>query len=133
MWPLNDERAMKTRKAAVAAAAFALLSGIVVMQGDAGESRYLLWRAGLFPFDAKVVYAQMVSDPKRDALVVGLTVDELKERFGEVRTRQEATAEYQRYYSDRILLDEEIRWLGDSAWLVVLKNGRVTELRLMKG
>lgn len=62
-----------------------------------------------------------------------MTVEELGRRFGRLRTRAESTAEYQKYYAERFFLDQDVVWLGDSAWLVVITKGRAQDLHLMKG
>jgi len=95
--------------------------------------RYVLWKAGLLSFNADVVYQAMVADHDREALVLGLSVGELQERFDHLRARAGATADYQQQFSDRLYLDHDILWLGDSPWLVILKNGRAAELLVMKG
>jgi hypothetical protein len=95
--------------------------------------RYVLWKSGVLPFDASVVYPAMVGDRQRERLVVGLSVQELERKFGRLRTRSESTPEYQKYYSERFFLDKQILWLGESQWLVVLRDGRVEALHLMKG
>lgn len=100
---------------------------------NANGPRYVLWKAGVFPFDSSIVYPSMIGDTRREALVVGLDISELECRFGRLRTRAEATVDYQKHYSDRLYLDKEIRWLDDSPWLVILENGRAKELHLMKG
>lgn len=87
----------------------------------------------MLPFDASVVYPAMVGDRQREHLVVGLSVQELERKFGRLRVRSEATPEYQKYYSERFFPDQQILWLGESPWLVVLHNGRVEALYLMKG
>jgi hypothetical protein len=96
--------------------------------------RYVLWKWHLYPFDPDVVYGSMVLEKYFDAdrLVVGLTLGELESRFGRLRTRADCT-ESQRYYSEHEFLGREIRWLGDSQWLVVIESGRVKELHLEKG
>jgi hypothetical protein len=95
--------------------------------------RYVLWKHGLLPFDPTVVYPAMVGDVDRDRLVVGLTMDELRSRFGVLRSRAESTVEYQRHYADHFFVDQQVVWLGDSAWLLVMSNGRAASLHLMKG
>jgi hypothetical protein len=102
-------------------------------RGNANGPRYVLWKIGVFPFDSSVVYPSMVGDTRREALIIGLDIAELERRFGRLRTRAEATPDYQKHYSDRVYLDQEIRWLDDSPWLVILENGRAKELHLMKG
>jgi hypothetical protein len=116
----------------IACTAIAAWFGITDRNDPKGP-RYILWKYGIFSFDPTVTYQAMVGDREREKLAVGLTVPELKHRFGNLRTRAESTADYQKYYSDRFFLDQEILWLGDSAWLVVVKDGRVQQLHLMKG
>jgi hypothetical protein len=120
---------------AVAVAACVAIGGwfATVDRGDPNGPRYILWKHGLLTFDPTVAFPAMVGDRQRESLVVGLSVAELERKFGRLRTRAESTAEYQKYYGDRFFLDKEILWLGDSAWLVVLKGGRAQELHLMKG
>jgi len=124
----------------IAAIAAVLMAGTAIAvwfgiteRNDPRGPRYILWKYGIFSFDPTVTYQAMVGDSESEKLVIGLTVPELKRRFGNLRTRAESTAGYQKYYSDRFFLDQEILWLGDSAWLVVVKDGRVQQLRLMKG
>jgi len=101
-------------------------------RGDSNGPRYLLWKFGVLPFDPSVVYPAMVGDRQRKELVVGLSISDLERRFGRLRTRAESTA-YQKYYCDRFFMNQQILWLGDSPWLIVLDNGRALELHLMKG
>jgi hypothetical protein len=95
----------------LACAAIAAWFG-VTDRGDSSGPRYILWKYGMLPFDPTVTYPAMVGDRQRDSLVVGLTVPELKHRFGNLRTRVESTTDY--HYSDNFLLDQEILRLGDS-------------------
>lgn len=99
--------------------------------GEFHEVQYLLWRNGVFRFDPTVVYYGMIGDKNREDLVVGLSVSELESKFKLLRPVDDATSE-QEYYSKQ-LEGQDVRWLGDSHWLVIFKNGRATELRLMKG
>lgn len=73
----------------------------------------------------------MIGDRSYEELVTSLSVNELEKKFFLLRTVQNATLE-QDYYAES-LGDLDVRWLGDSHWLVVFENGRATELRLMKG
>lgn len=101
-------------------------------KSDSKGPRYIMWKVGLWPFDPEVVYRSMVTDRNRDALVIGLTAKELEIKFGLLRNRQTAT-KYQRFYSDQYPKEQEIAWLGDSAWMVIFENGRVIVLCLEKG
>ena len=95
--------------------------------------QYVLWKLGLSQINTKVLFYSMADDPRREQLVLGHTIAELEGRFGRLRTRDEATTEYQKCYSDVLFLDKDIRWLGDSPWLVIFKHVRATELHFMKG
>jgi hypothetical protein len=92
--------------------------------------RYVLWKHGLYPLNTNVVYQCLTPDPDRDSVVAGLTVSQLEQRFKHLRTRETAN-EYQRYYNPE--LPPDVRWLGDSPWVVIFTNGTASELRLMKG
>ena len=118
---------------AIAVCTFVAWASVYSDRGDARGPRYVLWKIGVFPFDPTVVYPAMVGDREREGLALGLTVPELERRFGKLRTRETATTEYQRHYSDRFLTEKKIYWLGDSPWLVVIENDRAVELHLMKG
>jgi hypothetical protein len=100
-------------------------------KADANGPRYVFWKWGLYPFDPQVVYGSMVADKDRESIVIGRTVEDLERRFGLLRTAGNAN-EYQRYYSDRAPRGSEVRWLGDSPWLVELDEGRAVQLRLIK-
>ena len=131
---------MSNRRLSIALLSIAVAGCLVVgawfnamHRGDPNGPRYVLWKRGLLPFDPTVAYPAMVGDLQRHKLVVGLSVPELERRFGRLRTRADATDDYQKNYSQRSFLDREILWLGESPWLVVLEHGRVQELHLMKG
>ena len=98
---------------------------------DAKCLPYVLWKWRVWRFDADAVYGSMLGDTNRDRLVLGLSVPELVSRFGRLRTRADCT-DAQRYHGEHELLAREIRWPGDSEGLVVLEDGRVTSLHLMK-
>ncbi|HLX60911.1 MAG TPA: hypothetical protein VKX17_06475 [Planctomycetota bacterium] len=92
--------------------------------------RYVLWKLGLYAFNPRTVYGCMVADANRDSLVLGLTVEQLEQRFGLLRTKETAN-DFQRSYQRD--LPDDIRWLGDSNWVVIFSNGKVAKLDLMKG
>lgn len=116
------------RRATVLAIGAAVLFGLwwaaAAAPDDPKGPRYTLWKLGLWPFDADVVYGAM-GHTDADHLVVGKTLGQVAERFDRLHTREERpTALYP---------DRDIRWLGDSLFLVFVERGRVVELHNMKG
>ena len=124
---------MYRRLAITTAVVLGILAAFVMSYPDnhAQGPRYALWKRGVLPLDSAAVFEAMVGDRERERLVVGLTVAEVQRKFGALRTSSDATP-YQRTYHGSFE-GKEVRWLGDSAWLVVFENGRATALRLMKG
>ena len=79
-------------------------------------------------------------------LVEGLTKDQLKARFGYIRTLEEVTPYYQACYStpgsftpenvnraEIAAKSENAFFLRDSPWMVVMKNRRAVDLVMCKG
>jgi hypothetical protein len=75
----------------------------------------------------------MVQDLARDSLVLGLTEAELAKRFPDVLPSRSTFTQEQLYYTEAHYSGQEVRWLGDSPWLVRLEHGRVVALYLVKG
>ena len=95
---------------------------------DPKGPRFTLWKAGLWPFDAKVVYGAM-GHANADALVVGRTIEEVESGFDRVRPRPALRP----YLKNPSLADRDVRWLGDSMFCVVIERGRVVALHNVKG
>jgi hypothetical protein len=102
----------------------------VVLRDSHHGPQYVLWKYGFYPFDPDVAYRSMVVDTDRNSLVAGLTASQLDRRFGKVRTKLTAT-DYQRHYNSQ--LPENILWLGDSQWAVIMKEGKGFTVELCKG
>jgi hypothetical protein len=117
--------------AALLLAAFVWLA--VLPPADSRGPRYVLWKLGLAQFDEHVVYLAMVQDTDRDSLVLGLSELELTKRFVTVRSPQRGLSSEQAYYTKTYFPSSEVRWLGESQWMVVLREGRVASLHIMKG
>jgi hypothetical protein len=108
---------------------------------------HVLWKRGLnnnMNLDNALVAMSHDVWPQRR--VEGLTKDQLKERFGYVRTLAEVTPYYQACYfspqnftpgdagrSEMAAKVEDAVFLRDSPWMVVMKNGRAADLVLCKG
>ena len=108
---------------------------------------YVLWKHGLNDnMNLDNALGAMIGDASRVRQVRGLTKDQLKERFGYMRTLAEVTPYYQAcYFSPGVFTRgdagraeiaakvEDAFFLRDSPWMVVMKNGKAVDLTLCKG
>lgn len=115
--------------------------------GDPRNIYYVLWKCGLnesINLDSALV--AMSHDAQAKSRVEGLTKDQLKARFGYLRTLGEVTPYYQACYltpgsitpqnvspADIAAKSEDVFFLRDSPWMVVMKNGRADGLVICKG
>jgi hypothetical protein len=107
---------------------------------------YVLWKHGLNNnMNLDSALAAMSHDVSPAKRVEGLTKDQLKARFGYLRTLVDVTPYYQACYFtpgvftlgnvDRAELaakSEDALFLRDSPWMVVMKNGKAVDLVLCK-
>jgi hypothetical protein len=108
---------------------------MVVYSGsdDPKNLHYLLWKQGLVQMDPNRALETMVDDPNRDSLVIGKSEDELKVRFGYLRQPSEAST-YLRYcLFNSPWYGKTVKFLRDSNWMVVFKDGKVTDLVRAEG
>ena len=103
---------------------------------------YVLWKHGLNdnmnPDFALVAMSHDVWPVKQ---VQGLSAEELKARFGFIRTLEEATPYLRGCYSAPGAIGQietqgnkdDVVFLRDSPWMVVMKNGKAVDLVLCKG
>ena len=97
------------------------------------DLRYQAWKLGLYSMDLDKATSTMVGDIYPDRLVMGRTEAELAKRFGYV-TGVENASEYVRYcYFNSPYYGKEALILRHSNWMVLMKNGRVLRLILVKG
>lgn len=108
---------------------------------------YVLWKHGLnnnMNMDSALV--AMSHDTWAVRQVEGLTREQLKARFGFIRTLDQVTPYYQACYftpgtftlgdagrAEIAAKSEDAFFLRDSPWMVVMKNGRAVDLVLCKG
>ena len=102
---------------------------------------YVLWKHGLNEnMNLDHALETMVGDSHPERLVVGLTKEQLKDRFRMIRTYEEVGPYYQK--CDTPLgsgvravqpSGREVVFLRDSSYMVVLQNGLATNLILCKG
>lgn len=93
------------------------------LENDAHQPRYVLWKAGLLPFNRDLVFRCLVQDRSRDRLVQGLTVPEIERRF-------HCSIEKVEHWGEG-----ETTWrLGKSrVWFVKMRGGKGMGLVLSKG
>lgn len=97
------------------------------------DLRYQAWKHGLYPFKVESALETMVADPDRNNLVVGRTAQQLREKFGYLRTIEQATP-YEKYcYENSPYRAKAVLFLRNSNWMVLMENGRVADLILVKG
>jgi len=114
---------------------------------DARNIYYVLWKHGLnhsMNLDSALGATSHDVWPVRR--VEELTKDQLKARFGYIRTLAEVTPYYQACYftpgaftpgnvsrAEIAAKSEDAFFLRDSPWMVVMKNGKAVDLVLCKG
>lgn len=103
---------------------------------------YVLWKHGLNNnMNLDYALSAMIHDVQRERQVQGLTKDQLKSRFGYIRTLAEVTPYYRACYStpggagraETQGQSEDAIFRRDSPWMVVMKNGKSVDLILCKG
>jgi hypothetical protein len=121
--------------------------GIYPDDVDPKNTYYVLWKHGLNPsMNLDSALGAMSHDVWPVRRVEGLTKDQLKARFGYIRTLAEVTPYYQACYltpgvftlgnvnrAEIAAKSEDAFFLRDSPWMVVMKNGKVVDLVLCKG
>lgn len=111
-------------------------------QSDPKNIYYVLWKHGWNSnMNLESALAAMTHDTWPVRRVQGLSQEQLKARFGFIRTLDEAAPYLRACYStpDSAGREEthgnktDVVFLRDSPWMVVLKNGRAVDLILCKG
>jgi hypothetical protein len=93
---------------------------------------YVLWKAGVVAFDP-ALYEAMLRDRGAEDLVLGLSVEAVRARFGgDLRTRGEGN-QAQELWLESLPTTVDARWLGESRWLVIFRYDRAIHMRYMKG
>jgi len=103
---------------------------------------YVLWKHGLNnSMNLDSALAAMSHDGWPVRQVQGLSKEQLQARFGFIRTLDETTSYLRGCYSTTRVIGqteipvsrEDVAFLRDSPWMVVLKNGRAVDLVMCKG
>jgi hypothetical protein len=99
---------------------------------DPKNVHYLLWKHGLASIDIDRALSIMTHDDSQP-LVVGKSEDEVRKRFGYLRSLDEARPYLQGCYRESAWNKERVMFLRDSEWMVIFRNGKATDLILVKG
>jgi hypothetical protein len=98
---------------------------------DPKNPHYVAWKWHLLPMDAHRTLSTMTHD-NAFPLVIGLTRDQLVKRFSFVRTKSEVRP-YLIDYCAASRPSADVLFLNDSDWMVVMKDGKASDLVLCKG
>ena len=104
---------------------------------------YLLWKHLGVEVDEHVRYAGLWHDGNLDRLVRGKDLAELQRLFPELKVGSPLTIEqfayarskwsYWKYAAPDPGAHRELYWLGDTTWMVELRNGLAVDLHYCKG
>jgi hypothetical protein len=107
---------------------------------DTKNIYYVLWKLGLNNnMNLDSALGAMTHDGSREKQVQGLTREQLKNRFGYIRTLDEETPYLRDCYStpggvgEAHVKRENVVFLRDSPWMVVIENEKAADLILCKG
>lgn len=130
---MNASRKKRLMIMAILAAIVAGPLGIVILHSEDSHNlnfKYRFWKAGWGEFHPDYIRFLNVDVEFRKGLI-GKDLAEVERLFPDLHGQDEAT-EYQNYYSSYID-HADYQWIGESAWTIEFKNGRVKEFHLWKG
>jgi hypothetical protein len=100
---------------------------------DPKNIHYLLWKSGFASIDLDRALGTMTHDAHSESLVLGKSEDELRKRFGYLRSLDEASSYLRNCYQGSYWNGQRVMFLRNSWYMVVFKNGKATDLVLVKG
>jgi len=109
---------------------------------DPKNIHYVFWKHGLNKrMDLDTALVEMSHDSAASKLVEGLTREELRSRFGYIRTFYEVTPYLRECYTtpgsageaETHGKKENVVFLRGSPWMIVMQDGRAVDLILCKG
>jgi hypothetical protein len=109
---------------------------------DPKNIQYVLWKHGINPqMNLDDAVAGMTHDTWAVNIVKGMSKDDLKHRFGYVRTLDEASPYMRLCYTQPGTIGElgvrahgrDVLFLRDGPWMAILDGGRTVDLVLCKG
>jgi hypothetical protein len=101
--------------------------------GESRDLRYQARKLGVYPMDVDQATGSMIADVHRDSLVIGKTQDELIKKFGYVTALENASGYVKYCYFNSPYYGTPVLMLRKSNWMVLMKDGRATNLILVKG
>jgi len=99
---------------------------------DSKNVHYVLWKWGLVSIDLDRALSIMTHD-NSGPLVIGKSEDELRKRFGYLRSLDEARPYLRGCYRKSDWDGKTVMFLRGSEYMVVFRNNKVTDLVLVKG
>ncbi len=106
--------------------------GMTYPGNDPRGLKYVLWKHGLYRMNLDEACDTMIGDARRDAVVLGRTKAELRDRFGYLLTPVQ-TSKYNRTCYENSSSSEDALFIRNSSWMVVFDGPRATKLILIKG
>ena len=116
--------------------------GLYPDNSDPKNIYYVLWKHGLNKnMDLDNAVGTMTHDTWAVTQVEGLTKEQLKSHFGAIHTVEEARPYLKLCYTNGQAVGErgtyadgkEVVFLRDSAWMVIMQQGKAVDLILCKG
>lgn len=94
---------------------------------------YVAWKYRGEPLPPMLELSQnLIRDKKRDDLVRGLTVEQVRAKFGDLRTKN--FTDIQKLHEQHDAFKQHPHaWIGETQWIVNFDNGKATGLDLVKG
>lgn len=96
---------------------------------------YVLWKAGIYRMNLDKVTEAMVGDgdPEKNKIVIGKTESELRKEFGYLVVPSQASPYLKRCYQTSYWKDQSVLFIRNSQWMVVFRDGKASDLILIKG
>jgi hypothetical protein len=117
----------------IAIAAFvALWEATYPDREDPKNIHYVAWKYHLLPMDPHRALSIMTHDQYSERLVLGKTKEELQQRFGFVLTTNQVRP-YLRDYCAAARPGADVLFLNSNNYMVIMSQGKATELVLCKG
>jgi hypothetical protein len=94
---------------------------------------YFMWKHRLWSLSYERIHAGMITDRKRDLLILGKSKPEIGSRVGPLTDPRHATPYLRSYYETGPYRDKDVAYLGKSALMVVFEHGRGKTVIIVKG
>ena len=92
-----------------------------------------MWKHRLWSLSYEQIHAGMITDRKRDLLILGKSKPEIASRVGPLTDPRHATPYLRSCYETLPYRDKDVAYLGKSALMVVFEHGRGKTVTIVKG